>query len=79
MAHQAVLLLDVLGKFKSIDLGVWLALAAESRLAFDELADTGLGDEVGIVARIVDGDKHAAIAGFATPEAIEVAGSQQVA
>ena len=79
MAHQAVLFLDVLGKFKSIDLGVWLALEAESRLAFDELANTGLGDEVGIVARIVDGNEHATIAGFVAPEAIEVAGSQQVA
>ena len=79
MANQTVLFLDVLGKFKSINLGVCLTLEAESRLAFDELAYTGLGDEVGIVARIVDGNEHATIAGFVAPEAIEVAGSQQVA
>ena len=79
MTHQTVLLHDVFGEFKGVDLGVWLAFEPESRFAFDKLTDAGLGDEVGIVARIFDGDEHTTITWLATPESIEVAGSQQVA
>lgn len=79
MTHQTILLLDVSGKLESVDLSVGLALTVESRLIAQQLTNAGLGDEMGIVARIIDRDSHATIAGLGAPEAIEMTGSQQVA